>query len=62
MPREPEAMRMIHEIRERQYEQRRGWTREKLLDEYRLRTVELAAKYGLQIAPLPEEQLKRRTG
>ncbi len=62
MPREPESMRMIHEIRERQYEQRRDWTREQLLEDYRRKTVELAQEYGLEIAPLPEEQLKQRTG
>ena len=61
MPREPKPMREIHEIQERLYEERRGWTDEQLLEVYRRRAEE-ARKRGLRVAPLSEPLPKRQAG
>lgn len=61
MPREPKPLQEIHEIQVRLYEERRGWTDEQLLEEYRCRAEE-AKKHGLRVAPLPEQPPKRKTG
>ena len=59
---EPKALREIHDIRERHYEERKDWTEEQLIEHLRRLGSATAKKLGLKVAPLPEEQRKKKTG
>ena len=58
---EPKALREIHEIRERHYEERRDWTDEQLIEHLRQVGQRAAEELGLKVMPLPEEHEKQKT-
>ena len=51
MPDEPTAVREIHEIRERLYEEQKDWTHQERLDHINRVGAKLASKLGLERRP-----------
>jgi len=49
MYKEPEAMREIHEIREKMYEETRGLSSEEIIDKYRKEAEKIKKQYGLKL-------------
>jgi hypothetical protein len=57
---EPQAVREIHEIRERLYQQQKDWTDDELLEHYRRVGERYAKELGLEIVRHePVRQLKK---
>jgi len=48
MYKEPDAMRGIHEIREKMYEETRGLSSKEIIEKYRKEAKEVKKKYGLK--------------
>jgi hypothetical protein len=59
---EPQGLREVHEIRERQHEERKNWTRAQLREHYTRVGEELARKHGLKVMPHKDRHAKRKAG
>ena len=59
---EPKAVREIHEIRERFYEERKDWSAQQRLEHWRQVGQDMAKQLGLRIVPPPEDTSKKQTG
>ena len=61
LPTEPQAVREIHEIRERLYREQQGWTDQQLLDYYRAIRERWARELQLQVKPSSSRSPQKKT-
>lgn len=59
---EPNAVREIHEIRERLHKEQREWTQTQLLEHYKQVGEQLAQELGLTMVPPKQRRIARKAG